>query len=155
MLSAAARQLAPALLRHEGAAAAPLRRLASAAAPTKPEEEDEYFELLPPGCSMKDPTYHYGRNRRARLPPQPNLCHPPPRPRRRSHAPALCSPCLTSLLAFTWCSLSDPVLNYDQKPVEDYKPLKKRQPVPAPPLNVAVRCKRWEAGGATRGLDTP
>ncbi|PSC67593.1 sodium channel type 4 subunit alpha isoform X2 [Micractinium conductrix] len=68
-----------------------------AAAPTKPEEEDEYFELLPPGCSMKDPTYHYGRN-----------------------------------------SLSDPVLNYDQKPVEDYKPLKKRQPVPAPPLNVAA-----------------
>ena len=30
---------------------------------------------------------------------------------------------------------------YDQKPVDDYRPLKKRQPVPAPPLNVAVRAR--------------
>ena len=28
---------------------------------------------------------------------------------------------------------------YDSKPVEEYRPLMKRQPVPAPPLNVAVR----------------
>lgn len=28
---------------------------------------------------------------------------------------------------------------YDSKPVEEYRPLKKQQPVPAPPLNVAVR----------------
>lgn len=36
-------------------------------------------------------------------------------------------------------SLSDPVMVYDSKPVEEYRPLMKRQPVPAPPLNVAVR----------------
>jgi hypothetical protein len=35
--------------------------------------------------------------------------------------------------------LSDPVLIFDQKPVEDYRPLKKRHALPAPPLNVAVR----------------
>lgn len=42
-----------------GAAAAPARQFA--AAPQKPaEEDDDAFELLPPGCSLKDPTY--GRN---------------------------------------------------------------------------------------------
>jgi hypothetical protein len=35
--------------------------------------------------------------------------------------------------------MSDPVLIYDSKPVEEYRPLKKRQAVPQAPLNVEVR----------------
>lgn len=37
--------------------------------------------------------------------------------------------------------MSDPVLIYDSKPVEEYRPLKKRQPMPSAPLSRAV--SRW------------
>ncbi|KAL4438718.1 hypothetical protein ABPG77_006322 [Micractinium sp. CCAP 211/92] len=73
-----------------------------AAAPQKPAEDDEVFELLPPGCSLKDPTY--GRN----------------------------------FGADGKNSMSDPVLIYDSKPVEEYRPLKKRQAMPAAPLSRAA-----------------
>ena len=146
----AARRAAPGLLARAGGAPA---RLASAGAPQRPpEEEDDSFELLPPGCSLKDPTYGRsfgagGRNRRAgargrggadrrpaaalaighpaaaaALPSRPRRPPRPPRPPR------------------TRCSLSDPVLVYDQKPVEEYRPLRKQAAagVPQPPLNVAA-----------------
>lgn len=55
----AARKAAPSLLRQarDGLAAAPVRRFASAPQRPTEEEDDDMFELLPPGCSLKDPTY--------------------------------------------------------------------------------------------------
>ncbi|KAL4440151.1 hypothetical protein ABPG75_003152 [Micractinium tetrahymenae] len=102
MLYAARRLVSSSLLRQgTSAAAAPARQFA--AAPQKPaEEDDDSFELLPPGCSLKDPTY--GR----------------------------------SFGAGDRNSLSDPVLIYDSKPVEEYRPLKARQPMPAAPLSRAA-----------------
>lgn len=56
---ALARSAAPSLLRQVWGGSlctAPSRQLASAA-PQRPAEEEESYELLPPGCSLKDPTY--------------------------------------------------------------------------------------------------
>ncbi|KAL4853402.1 hypothetical protein ACK3TF_005646 [Chlorella vulgaris] len=96
----AARKVLPGLLSKAPAALGASSARQYAAKGNKADDDDT-FELLPPGCSLKDPTY--GRT-----------------------------------FDDKHTSLSDPVLNYDQKPVEDYRPLKKRQGLPAPPLNVAA-----------------
>ncbi|EFN52883.1 expressed protein [Chlorella variabilis] len=103
MLQATVLRQAPAMLRQAPAAlgtAAAARQFATT--PQKPadEEGEESYELLPPGCSLKDPTY--GRS-----------------------------------FGGKHTSLSDPEI-YNQKPVEDYRPLKKRPQMPSPPLNVAA-----------------
>ena len=56
-------KLAPSLLRRGASAlgTAPVRQFAAGAPQQTKEDEDDTFELLPPGCSLKDPTY--GRNR--------------------------------------------------------------------------------------------
>lgn len=70
----AARKAAPSLLRQGAALGSTPARQYAAAAPQRPqdtpaeEEDPEAFELLPPGCSLKDPTYGRsfggaGRNR--------------------------------------------------------------------------------------------
>jgi hypothetical protein len=102
MLQQAARRAVGALFGRSVALEAAATRSLATAPPQRPsEEDDDAFELLPPGCSLKDPTYgrSFGANRN---------------------------------------SLSDPVMIYDSKPVEEYLPLKKRQSVPQPPLNVAA-----------------
>ncbi|KAI7836314.1 hypothetical protein COHA_009822 [Chlorella ohadii] len=103
MLQQAARRAATALFGRSVTVPAATRSLATAPPQRPSEDDDDAFELLPPGCSLKDPTYgrSFGAN-----------------PNRNS--------------------LSDPVMIYDSKPVDEYRPLKKQQPVPAPPLNVAA-----------------
>lgn len=147
MLQAARR--VPGLLRTwAGLGASPVRQFAGAA-PQQPKEEDplDDFQLLPPGCSLKDPTYgrSFGADRNRRAPTRVGVG----RRRRRVIPAAARAPPPAPALPLTVAaplhaplpgrSMSDPVVNYDARPVEEYRPLKKKQAVPAAPLNVAVR----------------
>lgn len=79
---------------------------------------------LPPGACPERRCCHWAPS--LAVPPHPQDCSAAPAP------------------ATTDRSLSDPVMIYDSKPVDEYRPLKKQQPVPAPPLNVAVgRGEAW------------
>lgn len=158
-------KLAPSLLRQQILGTAPVRQFAAGPPQQPAQDEEETFELLPPGCSLKDPTY--GRNRRVRFliaqswtrvtlrdPARAPVCHPSAAlaalARRRCWLRCLTasSACLPSAA----CSLSDPVLIYDSKPVEEYRPLKNRKPAPQPPLNVQVQWGSWAHFHSRQGI---